>query len=362
MHTTLHRPIDARPAPLQAGGLRVWLRTQLFGSVGASLATIAVTLLLLLALARVLDWAVFKAVWGTDYAACQQAGGACWSAVGEKFRLIVFGLYPAEAHWRAATATLLLLASLLCSGVPSFWTRWLALLWLLVLACYVALMYGGVLGWSRVETDQWGGLPLTLLLASLSMALAFPLALGVALGRSSDLPVVRTLCAVYVELIRGIPLVSVLFTASFLFPLLMPQGFRIDVLLRVIAGITLFAAAYMAEVIRGGLQAVPAGQREAAMALGLSYWQIQRKVVLPQAIAAVLPGIVNNFISTFKETSLVTVVSLYELTGAMGLAFNSDANWRAFKMEGYLFIALLYFVFCFSLSRYSAWMEKQLRR
>jgi general L-amino acid transport system permease protein len=231
-----------------------------------------------------------------------------------------------------------------------------------VLAIFFTLMRGGIFGLSYVETSLWGGLPLTLLLASLSMTMAFPIALLIALGRRSHLPAIRSLCTIYVELIRGVPLISVLFMASFMFPLLMPQGFNIDVLIRVLAGITLFAAAYMAEVIRGGLQAVPKGQIEAAATLGLSYWQTQRKIVLPQALAMVVPGIMNNFISTFKDTSLVTIVSMYELTGSMGMALNSDANWRPFKIEGYLFIALIYFVFCFSMSRYSIWIEKQVNK
>ncbi len=171
---------------------------------------------------------------------------------------------------------------------------------------------------------------------------------------------IRTLCVLYVELIRGVPLISVLFMASFMFPLFMPPGTSIDVLLRVLVGITLFAAAYMAEIVRGGLQAIPKGQQEAADTLGLSYWQAQRKIILPQALALVVPGIMNNFISIFKDTSLVTIVSLYELTGAMGLALNSDADWRPFKIEAYLFIAAIYFVFCFSMSRYSLWIEKRL--
>jgi general L-amino acid transport system permease protein len=200
------------------------------------------------------------------------------------------------------------------------------------------------------------------LLASLSIAMAFPLALLVALGRRSDLPAIRSACTIYSELVRGVPLISVLFMASFLFPLFMPQGTRIDVLIRVLIGIALFAAAYMAEVIRGGLQAIPKGQVEAAATLGLSYWQTQRKIVLPQALAIVVPGIMNNFIGIFKDTSLVTIVSLYELTGALGLALNSDADWRPFKVEGYLFIALIYFTFCFAMSRYSLWVEKQVNQ
>ena len=197
---------------------------------------------------------------------------------------------------------------------------------------------------------------------SLSVAGAFPVAVLLALGRMSDLPVIRSLCTVYIELIRGVPLISVLFMASFLFPLFMPEGTSIDVLLRVLVAMILFAAAYLAEVIRGGLQAIPRGQYEAAASLGMGYWLMQRKIILPQALATVVPGIMNNFISTFKDTSLVTIVSLYELTGSLDLAVNSDPVWMPYKLEGYLFIAAIYFVFCFSLSRYSQWIERQVNR
>jgi general L-amino acid transport system permease protein len=210
-----------------------------------------------------------------------------------------------------------------------------------------------------VPTDQWGGLPLTVMLAAFSIVLAFPISVLVAMGRRSSMPAIRSLCIIYIELVRGVPLISVLFMASFLFPLFMPVGKSPDVLIRVLVGITLFAAAYLAETVRGGLQAVPNGQIEAAQSLGLSYWQIQRRIVLPQALAIVVPAIMNNFIAIFKDTSLVTIVSLYELTGALSLALNSDANWRPYKIEGFLFIVLIYFAFCFAMSRYSLWIEKQ---
>jgi general L-amino acid transport system permease protein len=200
------------------------------------------------------------------------------------------------------------------------------------------------------------------MLATFGIVLAFPLAVLVALGRRSNLTAIRSVCAIYVELIRGVPLISVLFMASFMFPLFLPPGTSPDVLLRVLVGITLFSAAYLAETVRGGLQAIPKGQVEAAQSLGLSYWQTQRKIVLPQALTIVLPSIMNNFIAIFKDTSLVTIVSLYELTGSLGLAVNSDADWRPYKIEGYFFIALIYFAFCFSMSRYSLWVEKRLNR
>ncbi|MFM6990104.1 MAG: amino acid ABC transporter permease [Rhodoferax sp.] len=356
-------PIAARPAPVKTEGLVAWIRHNLFGDWKTSLGTLIVGAALLAILPRLLSWALLHAVWVPNFDACHAEGaGACWGVVVEKFRIIIFGRYPFEEQWRPLIATLLLLSLLVISCMRMFWKAWLGLAWIAVLGFFFAVMYGGVLGLSRVDTDRWGGLPLTLLLSSLSMAMAFPIALLIALGRRSRLPAIKSFCTIYVELIRGVPLISVLFMASFMFPLLMPQGFNIDVLVRVLAGITLFAAAYMAEVIRGGLQAVPKGQIEAAATLGLSYWQTQRKIVLPQALAMVVPGIMNNFISTFKDTSLVTIVSLYELTGAMSLALNSDADWRPFKIEGYLFIALIYFGFCFSMSRYSLWIEKQVNK
>ncbi len=354
--------IAARPAPNHSSGALAWCRANLFHDWKTTLGTLVIGLVLLAVVPRLLNWALVNAVWSGGYETCHAANGACWAVVHEKFRFILFGRYPHEEHWRALICTVMLLGLILASCTRAFWKPWLALVWLVVLAAYFALMRGGFGGLRQVETDLWSGLPLTILLASLSMVMAFPIAVFIALGRRSGMPAIRSLCTVYVELIRGVPLISVLFMASFMFPLLMPQGFNIDVLVRVLAGITLFAAAYMAEVIRGGLQAIPKGQVEAAATLGLSYWQMQRIVVLPQALAMVVPGLMNNFISTFKDTSLVAIVSLYELTGAMGMAMNSDANWRPFRIEGYLFIAMIYFVCCFSMSRYSQWIEAQVNK
>jgi general L-amino acid transport system permease protein len=357
------QPIAPRPAPVKTEGLVAWIRINLFGDWATGLMTIVIGALLLATLPQLLSWALFRASWAPNFEACRVEGaGACWGVVAEKYRIILFGRYPFEEQWRPLVATGLMLGLLIASCTRAFWKSWLVLLWVAVLVVFFLLMYGNVMGLSKVETDRWGGLPLTILLASLSMVMAFPIAMVVALGRRSALPAIRTFCTIYVELIRGVPLISVLFMASFMFPLFMPQGFSIDVLIRVLVGITLFAAAYMAEVIRGGLQAIPKGQLEAAATLGLSYWQTQVKIVLPQALAMVVPSIMNNFIGLFKDTSLVTIVSLYELTGALTLALNSDANWRPFKIEGYLFIAMIYFIFCFSMSRYSIWVEKQVNK
>jgi general L-amino acid transport system permease protein len=355
--------VPSRPQPVAATSAIEWARRELFGGLPAALSSLLVIGVLAWCVPHALHWAVLNARWQPDALACRTEGaGACWGVVAEKYRFIIFGRYPFEQQWRPLVATLLMIALLVASGVRAMWRPALGLWWLATFAAVFALLHGGALGLARVEADRWGGLPLTMLLASLSIALALPIAIAVALGRRSPLPALRVGCTVYVELVRGVPLISVLFMASFMFPLLMPEGVSVNVLVRVLAGITLFAAAYLAEVIRGGLQAVPQGQLEAAQALGLSWWQVQRGIVLPQALTMVVPGLVNNFISVFKDTSLVTIVSLYELTGALSLALNSDANWRPYKIEGYLFIAAIYFVFCFATSRYSLWLERHLSR
>ena len=360
--TQAFQPIPARPAPRHTVGAMARLRLNFFSSLPNTL----VTVLLLTAagwlLLKGLDWGVIHAVFAADADRCQAARGlgACWGVVNEKARFILLGRYPQEEQWRPVLASFALMTPVFASCSRRFWRPSLALVWVVGLALFFVLMGGGVGGLGKVPTDLWGGLPLTLMLTVLSMVLAFPLAVLVALGRRSDMPAIRAMCLAYIELVRGVPLISVLFMASFMFPLFMPVGKTPDVLVRVVIGITLFAAAYMAEIIRGGLQTVGRGQIEAAASMGLTYWQAQRKIVLPQALAAVVPSIVNNFISLFKDTSLVTIVSLYELTGALSLALGSDPNWRPFKIEAYLFIAAIYFAFCYAMSRYSLRLEKRL--
>ena len=356
-----YQNIAARPMPGKSTGAVAWLRTNLFSSVFNSAMTLLVAALAVLAVLKSMDWALLNAVFGANLEACNNARGigACWGVVSEKGRLIVMGRYPQAEHWRPVIATALMLGVVGLSCMPRFWNRWLGPIWVAMLVVYFILMKGGVLGLTAVDTDQWGGLPLTVMLTVVSMTMAFPLAVFVALGRRSNMPAIKTICTLYVELIRGVPLITVLFMASFMLPLFMPEGVSVDVLIRVVIAITLFSAAYMAEVVRGGLQALPKGQTEAAATLGLSYWQAQRKIVLPQALSMVVPSLMNTFIGMFKDTSLVTIVSLYELTGALALALNADADWRPFKLEAYFFITLIYFVFCFAMSRYSLWVEKR---
>ena len=358
--------IPARAAPLRMLGARAWIRTRLFPDWTNGAATVLIAALLAWFLPQLLDWALFNAVFSNDNAACRAVAhdaarpGACWGVITEKYRVILFGRFPHADHWRPLLASLILVLMLVASCRPRCWRRWLAPAWIAAFAAFFLLMRGGVAGLTYVETARWGGLPLTLLLATLGIAAAFPIAVLAALGRLSPLPAVRAACIGYIELVRGVPLISVLFMASFMFPLFLPPGMTPDVLLRVLAGITLFAAAYLAEVVRGGLQAIPVGQIEAAKSLGLGYWQTQRRIALPQALRHVVPAIMNSFISTFKDTSLVTVVSLYELTGALGLALRGDTDWRPFYFEAYLFIAIIYWTGCYAMSSYSHWVERRL--
>ena len=361
MNPAVFTPIAARLPPSNAIGAWPWLRRHFFDSATNSFLTLLVLALLLFALPPLFNWAVLHAVVQADNAACRAAAGvgACWGVVIEKGRLILFGRYPYEEQWRPLIASALLVLLLVVSCLRFFWRPTLVLAWVVVFTVFYGLMKGDVAGLTPVDTDRWGGLPLTLLLSSVSLVVAFPLAILLALGRQSQLPAIRTLCVIFIEFVRGVPLISVLFMASFILPLLMPQGAKIDVLVRVLIGMTLFTAAYLAEVIRGGLQALPKGQIEAAHSLGLGYWQIQRKIVLPQALRLVVPAIVNTFIGAFKDTSLVTIVSLYDLTGAVQLALG-DADWRKFFIEGQLFVAAIYFIACFAMSRYSQWLEGHL--
>ncbi|MBU3740283.1 MAG: amino acid ABC transporter permease [Rhodoferax sp.] len=354
-------PVASRPPPRRTEGVLPWLHRNLFDGWFNTLITLILLTLLVLALPPVYRWGIVNAVFGADNNACRAVAetGACWGVVAEKYRLILFGRYPFEEQWRPLIACALMVAAVAASCWRVFWKAWLAAFWLAVLAVFIVLMKGGWFGLTPVETSRWGGFPLTVLLSTVSLMVAFPLAILVALGRQSRMAGVRTLCVLYVELIRGVPLISVLFMASFMLPLFMPQGSTIDVLVRVLVGMTLFTAAYLAEVVRGGLQALPKGQVEAAQSLGLGYWQTTLLVVLPQALRLVVPATMNTFIGAFKDTSLVTIVSLYDLTGALQLALG-DANWRKFFFEGQLFVAAIYFVFCYAMSRYSLWMERHL--
>ncbi|WP_370261152.1 amino acid ABC transporter permease [Limnobacter sp.] len=301
---------------------------------------------------HVLQWAVLQAVFAPNVQACQQVAGqgACWGVVAEKWRVVLFGRYPVQEQWRTALVGVLWTGLLFATAARAMPWRLGAALWAVFLPVAWVLLAGGVLGLAPVASALWGGLPLTLIISTLGFGLAFPLAVLLALGRRSPWAGVRWACASYIELLRALPLVTVLFFAAFVLPLWLP-GEQWNLLARVVLTIALFSAAYLAEVLRGGLQGVPAGQTQAAMALGLNAVQRSVYVVLPQAIRATLPSLLNSFVTLFKECSLVAIVALFELTGALSLALAGDVQWRAFYMEGYLFIALVYWAYCFGLSR-----------
>ena len=247
------------------------------------------------------------------------------------------------------------------SCLQPFWNKSLHVIWPLGLAVCWVLLSGGVFGLTYVSNNSWGGLPITLMLAVIGCAVAFPLSILLALGRRSKMPIIKAFSVGYIELIRGVPLITVLFMASVMFPLFMPQGLTIDKLLRAQVAIIMFVAAYLAEVVRGGLQAIPKGQYEAADAMGLSYWQAMAFIILPQALKITIPPMVNTFIGIFKDTSLVLIVGIFDLMFTMRVAIN-DLEWRAYFVDGFVFAAIIYFVFCFSMSKYSQWLEGELHR
>lgn len=356
-HTTY---APAMPPPSSHQGVKAWLKASLFSSPLNTLLTVLVAWVLLMAVPAMVEWLFIKANFSaTNAQECRESGGACWAFIVEKHRFILFGIYPYDEQWRPLLACIVLIAVIVCSCIRFFWKPWLGVLWAAALLAVAVLMWGGVFGLSHVENDRWGGLPVTLILSTFGIAFAFPLGLLLALGRRSNMPAVKTICVVYIELIRGVPLISLLFMSSVMLPLFLPEGFSIDKLLRAQIAIILFAAAYIAETVRGGLQAIPKGQYEGAESLGLSYWQTMGKIILPQALKVVIPPLVGIFIALFKDTSLVVIIGIFDLTQAAKTAV-SDAAWRGFSTEAYLFIAFIYFVFCYSISRYSQSLEKQL--
>lgn len=339
-----------------------WIRKNLFGSPFNTGLTLLVAWALWKTVPPLIGWALVHATFvADDPARCRESAGACWAIVTSKYRFILFGLYPYDQQWRALIASASIVGLLAASCNRRLWNARLIALWLVTLLIAGVFMMGGVFGLSFVSTEQWGGLPLTLILSVVGIGGAFPLAIFLALGRRSTLPVIRTLSVVYIEIVRGVPLVSVLFMASVMFPLFLPEGITIDKVLRAQVGIILFAAAYLAEAVRGGLQSVPRGQFEAADALGLSTAQKMRLIVLPQALRASIPPVVNQFIATFKDTSLVVIIGLYDLLTTTRTAL-ADPPWRSYYVEAYIAAGLIYFCFCFFLSRTSQRLERELNR
>jgi general L-amino acid transport system permease protein len=341
-----------------------WMRRNLFSSPFNTALTLLCVALLAWTVPPTVRWLFIDAVWGRQpVAACEaiRGQGACWAVVWEKFRFMMFGTYPYEEQWRPAIVIVVLVSLLVVSALRRFWNRRLIVVWALGIAIAYWLMAGG-LGLVPVRSGQWGGLPVTLILAIFGIAFAFPLGVLLALGRRSHLPIIKSLSVIYIEVVRGVPLITVLFMASVMLALFLPIGWQIDQLLRAQVAIILFVAAYLAEAVRGGMQAVPRGQYEAAEALGLPYWKTIGFVILPQALRISIPPVVNSFISLFKDTSLVVIIAIYDFAYAVKKSVETDFAWKKYFIEALLFSILVYWIFCFAMSKYSQRLERDLAR
>jgi len=345
--------------PLLTARLADFLRACFAGPLNIAI-TLGCFAVLYYAVPPAWDWAVTRSTWNGNAANCREAGGACWAFIREKFWFSIFGLYPYEERWRPATMLTILVTMVLASTQRRLWRRELLLAWAIAAPAMLVVMAGGVFGLTPVATRLWGGLTITGVIAVYGLALGYPLAILLALGRRSQLTLVRWFCTAVIECVRGVPLISLLFMAAIMLPLFLPQGVTMDRLLRVLVAYTLFTAAYMAEVVRGGLQAMPRGQYEAAEAIGLSYWQKMRLIILPQALTITIPSQVNIFIGLFKDTTLVVVIGVFDFFTTLRAALG-DPQWLGFATEAYVFAAAVYFILCFSMSRYSMHLEKTLQ-
>jgi general L-amino acid transport system permease protein len=407
--------------PVDDTGALGWVRKNLFSSWGNGLTTVVLITAVLWLASSFFNWAVVNAVWTAPAGQDCRGHGACWALIHEKYRLIFFGTYPYDQQWRPLLAVVTMLAMLILSSDRRMWNSRLIWIWtigsfvtfLLMfgefdissgLVYFVALVAGAIVqsvrkvtgtqaevwGWraiagvgllglvlrivgaipawtipihafSYVETGLWGGLPVTIILATYGLLFAFPYGVLLALGRRSHLPLIKGLCVGFIELIRGVPLISLLIMASVMLPLFLPQGMTIDKFLRAQVAVILFAGAYIAEIIRGGLQSLPKGQFEAADAMGLNYPQKTILIILPQALRVVIPPLIKTFIGFFKDTSLVLIIGIFDFLNAANQAL-VDPAWAGFPSEVYLFAAFVYFCFCFSMSRYAKYLEVELNK
>lgn len=361
------------PPPTSEASVVGWVRKNLLATPKDVVLTIIGLAVLALILPGAINFLFLDAAWfGADRSVCAtiaQGGiqpdgwkGACWAFVESRFSQFIFGRYPLDERWRVILVGVMFVALLVPMLIPKAPRKGLNALMLFIVFPVVAffLLHGGF-GLTEVETPLWGGLMVTLILSFVGIAVSLPLGILLALGRRSDMPIIKMICVVFIEVVRGVPLITVLFMANVMLPLFMPTGWTIDNFLRALVGVSLFASAYMAEVVRGGLQAIPKGQYEGADSLGLSYWQKTRLIILPQAIKLVIPGIVNTFIGLFKDTSLVSIIGMFDLLGIVRLNF-TDATWATpvTPLTGLIFAGFVFWIFCFGMSRYSAFMERHL--
>ncbi len=351
---------DLPPPGLSTGPL-LWIKDNLLGSPTNVILTVLSAYFLWITIPPLVDWAFFDAAFtGESRKACKaQAPGACWAFIQSRIELFVYGFYPKAERWRVDLSAVLLAVALL----PVLWENVPRRAKLLLFTCIYPFVAGwllvGGLGLAPVGTDQFGGILLTLVIGVTGISFSLPIGIVLALGRQSHMPVLRTLCIAFIEFIRGVPLITLLFVASAMLSYFLPPGTNFNLLLRVLIMVTLFASGYMAEVIRGGLQAIPTGQYEAAQSMGLGYWKVMRLIVLPQALKISIPGIVNTFIALYKDTTLVIIIGLLDPLG-IGRSSLADSKWQGLSTEVYIFVAVFFFISCFGMSRYALYLERKL--
>ena len=372
LHFVRAEPIAPRPPPAAMTGALGWMRANLLSTPFNIALSILIVLLLAWAIPELVRFLLVDAVWsGSDRDACreivqQRAIGACWPFVWERLPYFVYGSYPIPQRWRVDV-----FFALLAIGVV--WLLWLeaprrglgAFYFFVVVpvASFILLHGFPLIGLPVVDTVLWGGVLVTIVVASVGIVVSLPLGILLALGRRSSMPTVNLLSTMFIEFVRGVPLITVLFMASVMLPLFVPQAYEPDKLLRALIGIALFASAYMAEVVRAGLQAIPHGQFEGAMAVGLKYPQMMRLVILPQALKITIPNIVNTYIGLFKDTTLVFIVGIFDFLRTVEIA-RIDPKWATpvTSTTGYAFAAMFYLAFCYAMSRYARAMEARLAR
>lgn len=349
--------------PNQTIGVLEWTRRNLFPDWRQGLLTVIVLYLLVQVLPGLIQWMLLDATWQGTRDDCVAAGGACWAFVSARWGQFLYGFYPPDERWRVDLTFILLVVSVVPLLLPSTpHRRWILAFAVLIFPVIAfVLLHGGVLGLVEVPTSRWGGFMLTLVVAISGMVGSLPLGVLLALGRRSKMPAIRLFCTLFIELFRAVPLITVLFMASVMLPLFLPSGFTLDKLLRALIGVALFNGALMAEVVRGGLQAIPRGQYEAATAEGMGYWRMMLLIILPQALRLVIPGIVNTYVAIIKDTTLVLIIGLFDLLGIVQAGI-ADTSWLSATVTktGYVFAGMGFWVLCFGLSRYSIYLERRL--
>ncbi len=352
----------AMPPQSQFEVARARFKKNAFGTPVATAISIVVFTGLAYVLWNFLNWAVFQAVWSKENVDMCDAhsGGACWSVIDARYRLILFGTYPFDEQWRSITAAIVIVLTVIASCFPAMWqAKRLSLLWVAGFVGYYLLMEGSLIGFERVTTDGWGGLSLTLFLFAAVVLLGMPMGLGFALMRRSEMPVVRWFAVIFIDTLRSLPLVTTLFTAAVVVPLFLPDWLVGDKIWRVIVGFALFFAAYQAEVFRGGFQAIPKGQLEAGKALGINYWSIMGRIILPQVFRHALPSTINMVVVTFKETAIVTIIGFFDILASGKVAFGAP-EWSPYYIEVFFFVAAIYWVFIFSLGQYGEYLKRRM--